>query len=154
VTSDWTAQAQRPCSTLAGRELHPCTGLTLIEVLITISILASALLALARLQNNLLHANVLARQRSTAIHFAQDRIERLRLQNAAGMAPVGSSDTLGPPLSGSDIELEGLTTMFKRHWSLSSSPFATTQGLTVKISWRGPARQPHSIRLDSLLSSP
>jgi len=126
----------------------------LIEVLVTISILASALLALARLQNNLLHANVLARQRSTAIHFAQDRIERLRLQNAAGMVTVGGSDRLGPLTSGSDIELDGLTTTFSRHWSLASSPFDSTQVLTVKIIWQDSAKQSHALRLDTLLPSP
>jgi len=129
------------------------TGLTLIEVLITIVILATSLLALGRLQINLLHASVLARQRSTAVHFCQDRIEYLRLEAAGGMAPASGSDTLGPPFSGSDIELEGLSATFSRHWVLSSSSHVShVQTLTVKVSWHDKAGRSHSIRLDTLLS--
>jgi|GEM_PF-6609206 len=155
VISEHVLSACQPGAAPGSYHLHQHAGLTLIEVLITIAILSTSLLALARLQINLLNANVLTRQRSTAAHFSRDRIEHLRLEIAGGMVPASGSDTLGPPLSGSDIELEGLSTTFSRHWALStSSHSAHTQVLTVEVHWHDKTGRSHAIRLDTLLPSP
>jgi type IV pilus assembly protein PilV len=75
------------------------SGFGLVEVLVTVLILAVGLLSAASLQLLSKRSNYDAAQRTTAAHLAQDLLERMRSNSAAliDYVPVGSlgGDTLG-----------------------------------------------------------
>ena len=64
-------------------------GFSLIEVLVAVSLLAVAFLALARMQTHAAHSNVFGNQLTEATILAQDRIEALRSLNDQYLAVMG-----------------------------------------------------------------
>ncbi len=75
-------------------------GVTLLEILITMFILAVGILGTAGLQLKAKRANFEARQRTTASALAQDILERMRA-NAAALATY-TADGVGTVLTGAD----------------------------------------------------
>lgn len=74
------------------RTLAPHRGFTLIEVLITVFVLAVGLLAMAALQTRSLHDTAAAQMRSTATLLAYDIADRMRA-NASGLSGYVRTDT-------------------------------------------------------------
>lgn len=85
-------------------------GFSLVEVLVTVAVLAIALLALARFQGNLLQESGHAKTRTEAMNVAQDRIEELRTfaNQAAFSALTAGSDTVS-----------GVSETFTRTWTIT-----------------------------------
>lgn len=131
-------------------------GITLIEVLLTLSILSFGALSLAGLHGRIDAANALAAQRNQAVSFAQAKMADLRMSlvaNPAGI-PASGRDTLGPPSSGSLIVYPGLTTRFDRNWTITPDASGDLAVIEITVSWPGPPGDTHTVRLDSLAIRP
>ena len=129
--------------------------MTLIEVLITLSILSTALLALASFQRYNFSSNALAGQRSEAISFAHQRFENIRMSSLNSFPlkiNISGKDTLGPPSSGTTIEIRGLTTLFKRSWTILPLNKGKLAQVNVAVLWSDHDGNPHAISLDSIIS--
>jgi len=64
---------------ISQRHINKCAGFSLLEILITIFILAIGLLGLAALQMNSLKNNHSAQHRTSAVVLAYDIVDRMRL---------------------------------------------------------------------------
>jgi prepilin-type N-terminal cleavage/methylation domain-containing protein len=64
-------------------------GFSLLEVLVAVSLLAVAFLALAQMQTNAAHSNVFGNQLTEATILAQDEVEALRSLNDQYVAVMG-----------------------------------------------------------------
>lgn len=106
-------------------------GFTLLEVLVAMTILSFASLAMAKLQVGTLQANAYAKRRTIALNFAQDRIEKMR----AGLACNNASITYG-------------SLAFSLACQSASGP-NNTKNVTITVTWSDPAQQ--SVRIQTLI---
>jgi len=113
-------------------------GFTLIEVLITLIILAVSLLALASLMAATTKSNAYGGHITEATTFAQDRLEQLRATRWDSIVPGNFNDLV----TGST----GVN--FTRNWNVVQNGNLRT--VTVTINWVD--RTAHSIRLLSVMS--
>ncbi|MDP2644853.1 MAG: prepilin-type N-terminal cleavage/methylation domain-containing protein [Desulfobacterales bacterium] len=110
-------------------------GFTLLEVLITMVILAVALLGMATLTGSIINQNQYAGQVSAATALAQDKIEELK--NLSYSSLTSSSDT---------------DTIYTRTWTVTvDTPTSGMSSIAVTVSWNrknGPA----SVTLKTLIA--
>lgn len=90
-------------------KLNKQFGVGLIEVLVTLLILSTSLIALGAMQNRSLQFNQSAYMRSQANIFAYDILDRMRINldnlNAYNSAPAGpASSPVTSPLSAADLD--------------------------------------------------
>lgn len=113
-------------------------GFTLIEVLVTLIILAISLLALAGLMATTTKSNANGGHITEATTFAQDRLEQLRATRWEDIAVGNSSDQV----TGST----GIT--YLRNSTVE--PNGNLRTVTIRMSWVD--RSNHEIRLRSVIS--
>lgn len=109
-------------------------GFGILEVMVSIVILAIALLALGRFQGAILQTESTSKSRSVAAQLAQAKIDELR-----GFTP--GSSTLGWTAIGSSSTAESITlsnTTFTRSWTVSTNNDLVYKVLTVTVSWTNP----------------
>ena len=113
-------------------------GFTLIEVMITLVILAVSLLALAALMATTTKSNAYGGHMTEATTFAQDRLEQLRATRWQDI-PVGNFSD----------QLTGSTGVnYARNWNTIQNGNLMT--VTVTVNWVD--RTNHSIRLLSVMA--
>lgn len=100
------------CGAMGRRKAQ--TGFTLIEILITTVILATALLGLIVVQGLSKVSSYEARQRTLAMYVSSDIVERLRLNKNAWLNTKlpDSDDTYSTTISSSSLTLPGCATSF------------------------------------------
>ena len=103
---------------------RPQAGFTLIESLVSLSILLIGLLALAMLQNVAFKANTMARNRMAAVILASERIERLSRLGASA-ATTGTAS----------LNVDGRS--FSETWTCSNAPTATngSKVVAMQVNW-------------------
>ncbi|MCC6207213.1 MAG: hypothetical protein IT488_03550 [Gammaproteobacteria bacterium] len=131
-----------------GRRLETARGFALLEVLITLVISLLALVALIRLQGDLLHGDAQARARTQAALLAEEQMEMLY-----------GAIALDGPEAGSDgedawtIELDpadgDAITMYTRAWSIDDS--GGSASINVSLQWNDRAGATRNIVLDTLV---
>lgn len=138
-----------------GRFRDDQSGLSLIEVLIAVLVLAFGLLGLAGLQSSALATNYAAYQYTQATTLAQNMAERMRANEtavinntylfAAGGAPTYS----GPDCSSSSCTSQQLAGWDIQHWlaDIGSSHTALPQPATGSISCNDSPCTPTSVRV-------
>lgn len=130
-------------------------GVTLIEALIALVVIALGLLAIARFYGELVSSSGLSKARTEAVQLANTRIEALRLR-ALG------TDICGTPLADwedpnslqllQELEIQGTNALF------TLNPVVTQQGSVlvadVTVSWfdRANENEPTTVALQSLIS--
>lgn len=130
------------------RRITSARGFALIEVLITLAVSLLVLIALMRLQGDLLHAGGDARAQTQAALLAEEQLETLY-----GAISV---DGPGAATDGEDawtVELEpageDATRLYTRTWSVDGAGDAVAIG--VSLQWRDRAGAERHIVLDSLV---
>lgn len=129
-------------------------GMTLVEMLLTVSILSFSVMALAGLQHHIYASNTQAAQRSLATGLAHEKMAALQMVLTADPSNIdfNDKDTLGPPSSGSTMELAGLTTRFERNWSVAPTGDGTLAVIQVTVTWRDNQGLNHALSLASMAS--
>lgn len=123
-------------------------GLTLVEVLITLGLLAFVLVSLGKLQAILLLQHALGRQQNLALQLAGDGLASLRLALNSAASPEAHVDYLGPDKQCGDI-LAGSDTCFERR----SHAVEISHGLwriEANIAWHDRYGGQQTLRLYSL----
>ena len=117
-------------------------GFTLIEVLVSLVILAISLLALAGLMNTTTKNNALGGRLTEAATFAQDKLEELRVTSWTNVGAFSGAD-----------QVAGSTGInYGRNWVVRPNPPTGNDPLravTITINWND--RTSHSIRLLSAI---
>jgi type IV pilus assembly protein PilV len=122
------------------------TGLTLIEVMIALSILAVGLLTLSSMQLQALRAGRGGKTDTIATTFAQDKMEDLRRKpwTHADLAPNGTWTTAQTLTSGVD----GQTYLLD--WRVTDVVANWTREIDVRVRWSSP-KHPNRVRIFSSL---
>jgi type IV pilus assembly protein PilV len=144
---------------MVGRKLRGNEGFSLIEVLISLVILAVGLLGLALFQTTAIKGNAIASKWTVATEQAQDRIERFRhvaWDNITSSASSGfNAGTMLPqytnlPGAAGDNGIGNLPvrgTQYYRVWQVTSNGTNSLKTITVWCCWRDDAAQWHNIML-------
>ena len=101
-------------------------GFSLVEVLIALVVLGVGLLGLARLQISMLGSTAESVLHDSAVRLAEDKLEGLRFDLAAGRIPQAGSD---------EPKIDDVTMRRDWTWSVSADGLAET---TVTANWRDP----------------
>lgn len=98
-------------------------GSSLLEVLISLTVLSFAFTSLVSFQAILFYNSNQAKLRTDAVAIADAKLEEFRHFNNIALydAILSGSETIGPENSGAAIELSGLKAMFTRKWSVTST---------------------------------
>ena len=116
-------------------------GFSLVEVLIALVVLGVGLLGLARLQLNILGGTVESVLHDSAVRLAEDKLESLRFELAAGRLPQAGSDE--PKVQ--DVTLQ-------RHWNLKLSQTGLVES-DITLQWRDPRTgEEGALNLHAMLS--
>jgi prepilin-type N-terminal cleavage/methylation domain-containing protein len=114
-------------------------GFSMIEVLITVAVLAIGLMSVARFNNFIIQEGNETRSRTEAINLAQDQLEQMRsFTDFTGYSAISSGQqTLGPASLGPDVTIDGLHNLYTRSWSVTAEPSNPTHAkvINVTISW-------------------
>jgi prepilin-type N-terminal cleavage/methylation domain-containing protein len=142
---------------MAGAKLRCQRGFSLIEVLISLVILAVGLLGLALFQTTAIKGNAIASKWTVATELAQDRLERFRHVGWASIQPSvpGGFVPGTQPLQSAYGSLGGSVgdntsvrgTQYFRVWQVSSNATNSLKTITVWCCWRDDAAQWHNIML-------
>jgi prepilin-type N-terminal cleavage/methylation domain-containing protein len=142
---------------MVGRKLRGKEGFSLIEVLISLVILAVGLLGLALFQTTAIKGNAIASKWTVATELAQDRLERFRHVDWASIQPSlpGGFVPGTQPLQSAYGSLGGAVgdntvvrgTQYYRIWQVSGNTTNSLKTITVWCCWRDEAAQWHNIML-------
>jgi prepilin-type N-terminal cleavage/methylation domain-containing protein len=113
-------------------------GFTLIEVLVGLTILSIALLALAGLMVTATKNNAAGCYITEAATFAQDKLEELRVAS------------WGSVVSGSDVRQGSTGINYTRNWNVVANPLNNQRWVDITVRWTD--RTSHSINLLSVVS--
>ncbi len=122
------------------------TGFSLLEMLITIIVLASGLLAIASMYGAILSANTLSKQRSEAVVLAEKKLEELRGQSYASL--VSATDTVTAASS------SGSSANYQRSWSVAAASGGLAyKDVGVTVTWTDSKNQSQNIVLSTRISN-
>lgn len=132
-------------------------GFSLIEVMVSLTILAVGLLALALLQTTAIKGNSLAAKSTVATQLAQDQMEQFRhtawtaiaSSPTAGYTPGGGAPvyTSLPGSMGNSATSRGTT--YYRVWFVTPALPATLRTITVWTCWQDERQIWHSVMLQT-----
>jgi len=127
-------------------------GLLLIELMVTLFTVVLAMLALGRLQGEIITAAATARHRERALTFALNRLEDMRFVSLGSDSLASSSgeERLGPPGSGVAHELPGLERVYVVRWEVRPER-EWRDDLRVDVRWREPNAGELSLEIQSRL---
>ncbi|WP_374496813.1 type IV pilus modification PilV family protein [Vogesella indigofera] len=122
------------------------TGFSLLEMLITIIVLASGLLAIGSMYGAILNANTLSKQRSEAVVLAEKKLEELRGQSYASL--VSATDTVTAASS------SGSSANYQRSWSVATASGGLAyKDVGVTVTWTDNKNQSQNIVLSTRISN-
>ena len=101
----------------------------MIEVMMTLLIIAGCVIALVRFQNYLVYSNSVANQKSTAYQLALNQIETLRDYSA-----LTGSNSYANIASGSSTNA-GVSATYTITWTVASYVNPTYKNIDVNITW-------------------
>jgi type IV pilus assembly protein PilV len=122
-------------------------GQGLIEVMMTVLIIAGCVLALARFQSYLAYSNSLANQQYTATQLAYSKIESLRDYSA-----LSGTNSYANIASGTSTTT-GTTATYTLTWTVTSFTNPTYKTIDITVSWNDRYGTSRSVRLVSRISS-
>lgn len=137
-------------------------GVTLIEAMVAMVIMAFGMVALVGLQSNMRRSADLAKQRGEAVRLAQQQIEQLRaytvLAIPANPAPgVRAFDSIAVAGDINDAIPSGSNATFSlvktvTPWREPSQPGPTMQAVTMTVSWNDRTGEAQRVQLHSFIS--
>ncbi|MEW6720811.1 MAG: type IV pilus modification protein PilV [Thermodesulfobacteriota bacterium] len=132
-------------------------GFSLLEVLISLVILAVGLLALALFQVTAIKGNAIASRWTVATQLTQDRLESFRhgpwdnvvSSNAAGFSTATMQPIYAnlPASSGDNVVVPGAQHQYFRVWCVTTDNTATLRTITVWTCWQDDQGTWHNVML-------
>lgn len=133
--------------------LRAARGVSLIEALVALVVVAVGMLALGQVQVQLRHNADVSRQRAEAVRFAQADMEKWRaMVSITGVAgKVDYADIVSQ--AATDITGEtNLNTVFKLERAVVESPDGTYKRLRVIVKWMDARNVDHDVELHSVIA--
>ena len=118
--------------------IGPNAGFTLVESMLTLAIMAVALLALAGLQITALRGNDLSRRMTTAVSIAEQSLEQLKNTPYTNIQTEAASQ-----ITASNLH-------FTRQVTVTNGPLPNTKRVSVLVSWRDQS-QTHTLPLATII---
>ena len=116
-------------------------GFTLLEIMISLSILAICIIALVRLYTTAMNASAFGRRATEAIALGEDKMEELRTMDITALvagtwqeervAPDGTVTAVDPDV----VPFNGANGFFARRWLRQDDLLQGAITLTVSVSW-------------------
>ena len=141
---------------------RPQRGVTLIEALVAMVIMAFGMVALVGLQSNMRRSADVAKQRGEAVRLAQQQIEQLRAYSvlavpATPAAGVRAFDSIALAGDSNDAIPSGSNATFRLvktvvPWIEPSQPGPTMQAVTMTVSWGDRTGDTQRVQLHSFIS--
>jgi len=130
---------------------RPLRGFSLIEILITLGVLSTGILALAVLHGVITRQSFDNKARAEALVLAQSRIEELRNYTSEARS-LGEFSRLFPDTSGltNATTLAGINSIFTRSERFSGA--AGLRDLLVSVTWADSTGSPHAVQLETTLT--
>ena len=123
------------------------TGISMLEVLISIVILSVAIMGLATLQSRGIRGNDLGNRTSQAVALAQDKLEELIDSSRDTTLGTGTTNDANNPID----ETGAAGGVFTRNWDIQNGPVSDAQTLTVSISWTDIIGQ-HNVSVNGIVT--
>lgn len=142
---------------------RPQAGVTLIEAMVALLIMAFGMVALVGLQSNLRRSADLAKQRGEAIRIAQQQLEILRdysvlstVDAAAGSAGTRAFQNIAPDvnLNAGDANSNATyaLTQTVTDWTETTTGAQTMKAVSINVSWGDRANQAQFVELHSFIT--
>lgn len=131
------------------RDLCRQRGVTLVEALVALAVMAFGTLALIGVQATLRQNADIAKQRAEAVRIAQQRVEDWRgITSVIAVAGTDYTDIVdtGP------TAIAGLNTTFNRTETVQTSADPRVKTLTVDVTWVDRTGQNQSVRMNSSIA--
>lgn len=133
---------------------NPQAGFTLIEAMIAAFVVGVGVLGLAKLQSGFFANLGDTRVQTTALHFAQQKIESLRLfssQSDFDRRLVSGADTCDP--AATDSLCAGINATLNRSWSISACPNSVPcRQVALTVAWTDPEGLAKKLTLTSFIA--
>lgn len=129
------------------QKLSSLAGFTMLEVLISMSILSVGLLGLASITGSVIRTNSFSDNFTTASALSQDQLETMA--NTAFGSLTSSSPTPSPIDENGNSGNSG--SIFTRTWTVTSS--GTTKSIKVKITWPDALGNTKSVSISTIRSN-
>jgi Tfp pilus assembly protein PilV len=139
----------------------PQRGISLVEALVALAVMAFGMLAIVGIQSTMRHNADVAKQRSEAVRLAQQEIERLRAFSLLEPAPSGAGEPPGPQrstyadiLQADDAEVTGYTTntTYTLSRAVLDAPERNHKTLRVTVAWTDRSNALQQVVLDSVIA--
>jgi len=139
---------------------HRSSGFTLLEALIALLVLSFGMLCVGLFQARLASGSDIAKQRSEATRFAQQKMECLRSFSQIASAAAASENCLGAlaasswadTRSGSDTPNSETNASFTRSWTVAGTAGDLLRSVTARVGWNDRKGQTHAVTLASVIS--
>lgn len=125
------------------KKISQQTGLGLIEIMMTVLLIAGCVVALVRFQNYLSYSNSVANQRSTAYELAVKQIETLRDYSA-----LSGSNSYANIASGSST-YNGSSATYTITWTITTNTNPNYKTIDVNVTWTDRQGTAQALRLIS-----
>lgn len=135
-----------------GRTPPTDRGMSLLEILVTLLILAGSLLALAKFDGLITQAYSEAEQRSEATLLAQQCVEELRAfaRNLSFPVTATMCGAAGLASGTHATEVAGASAAYARSWTVTSQLNPARTVMTVTVSWTDHSSAAQSVALTSI----
>jgi len=132
---------------------HPrCHGVSLVEALVAMAVMAFGMLALVRVQATLRFSSDLAKQRTEATHIATEELENLRLFTSVRAGNPAWDDIAGRTVD-PYLQPDGTSnTRYRLVRTVGTSDGMPQKVVTVQVSWTDRTGTRQSIRIDTVVA--
>lgn len=125
-------------------------GFAMVEVLVTLLILAGGLLAVGKFQGTLIENSSLAKQRTEAVMLGQQKIESLRTYEV--LTTTTGKFAYADIAAGADT-INGANATYNRSWTVAGSSSPTYKSIAMAVGWTDNRGSAQSVSLATLISS-
>lgn len=125
-------------------------GFAMVEVLVTLLILAGGLLAVGKFQGTLIENSSLAKQRTEAVMLGQQKIESLRAYEV--LTTTTGKFAYADIATGSDT-VNGANAAYNRSWTVAASSSPAYKSIAMTVGWTDNRGGAQSASLATLVSS-
>lgn len=123
-------------------------GTSLIEAVVALLILSGGMVAVARLQAELISGNTLSKQRTEATNIAQDLIEEYR---SFGEVSTTAGFTAYEDISSGADSFNGVNATYTRAWTVTENTNPNFKTINITVSWVGASRQNEQISVSTIV---
>lgn len=130
-------------------KMNQQSGVSLIEVLIALVVLAGGIVALIKFQAHLSQNRGIINQQSEAVQIAESKLEELRHFSVLTTTPGA---TAYDDISGGSTNVAGVSATYSLSWTVTDNTDPPHKVIVVTVSWTDPAGSAQSVMLTTIVA--